>query len=452
MQKVFLWILIVIVAIAPLPLGSNRPLGWSLLALAVGGLLTGWSLHRIWTGHPLAIPVRRVRTPLILFAVTCAWVLIQLIPNIPFGLAHPGWREVSIFFGTDVPGRITIDPDWTKTVLMRWLAYAAVFWLALQLCQERAAANTALRAFVVISSAYALYGLVALLAANDTILIYDKWAGRGELSSTFVNRNSYATFAGLGLVATTAMIIAAGMRPRSRNSSLKARALRVLSSSVTRKVYLYLGFLLLTTALVLSGSRAGVFSTASALALLGWLMARGRKLGGWSLAGRAGLIFVIGGGVLAFSGGLLGDRLTYSGDSERQEVYQQTITAIEDHALLGSGLGSFPQIFQLYRTSDNLRRGYVEKAHNSYLENMLELGLPASACLFLALLGLARLCWQGMAERARDHHFAAMGLAASTVVGLHSLVDFSLQIPAVTVAYMFLMGIAVAQSFSSRQR
>jgi hypothetical protein len=36
-------------------------------------------------------------------------------------------------------------------------------------------------------------------------------------------------------------------------------------------------------------------------------------------------------------------------------------------------------------------------------------------------------------------------------VGLHSAIDFSLQIPAVTTVYLFLMGIAVAQSISSRK-
>ena len=452
MQKFFLWTLMAIVAIAPLPLGSNRPLGWSLLSIEVGLLLGLWALHHLWTGQSLAVPIRRVRIPLIFFSITCLWVLVQLIPGIPFGLAHPGWTEVSNFFGEEVPGRITIDPDWTATILMRWLSYAGVFWLSLQLCRDQAAANTALKAFAFISAVYALYGVVALLGAGDTILLYEKWTGKGSLSSTFVNRNSYATFAGLGLISTVALIAAAGRKRSGQARKMRDRIFEFLSHSFSKNMWLYLGFFLIASALLLTGSRAGALSATAATILLVWQLARGSKKSSVPQASRAALVLIIGGVSVVLSGGLLEDRFAAGGDPQRLEVYQQTFDAFEDHVVLGSGLGSFPEIFPLYRRDGTLRQAFVEKAHNSYLENMLELGLPAAASLFLALGGLTLMCWRGGIERARDKHFALLGVAASVLVGLHSLVDFSLQIPAVTVSYMYLMGIAAAQSFSSRKR
>jgi len=452
MQKFFLWFLIIIVAIAPLPLGSNRPLGWSLLSLEVGILLGLWALHHLWTGRPLAVPAKRVRVPLFLFSITCLWVAIQLIPGIPFGFAHPAWTEVSNFFGEEVPGRITIDPDWTATILMRWLSYAGVFWLSLQLCRDRAAANTALKAFVFVATAYALYGLVALFGAGDTILLYDKWAGKGSLSSTFVNRNSYATFAGLGLISTVALIAAAGRQLPGHTPKMRDRVLEFLTHSLSKNSLLFLSLFVITSALLLTGSRAGALSTAAAFFLLVWQLTRGGRKNAGLRASRAALVLIVGGIVIIASGGLLGDRLAGEGDPQRLKVYQQTIEAIQDHVVLGSGLGSFPEIFPLYRRDGTLRRAFVEKTHNSYLENMLELGLPAATSLFFAIGGLAVMCWRGAMQRTRDRHFALLGVAASVLIGLHSLVDFSLQIPAVTVSYMYLMGIAAAQSFSSRKR
>jgi len=451
MQKFFLWSLISIVAIAPLPLGSNRPLGWSLLSLEVGVLLWLWALHHIWTGQRLSVPVRRVRVPLVFFAITCVWVLIQLLPGIPFGLAHPAWTEVSNFFGEEVPGRITVDPDWTATILMRWLSYAGVFWLSLQLCRDPVAATAALKAFVFVGAAYALYGLIALLGAGDTILFYDKWTGKGSLSSTFVNRNSYATFAGLGLISTVALIAVVSRKRSSQARKMRDRIFEFLSQSFSKNIWLYLGFFLITSALLLTGSRAGALSTAAATILLVWQLARGGKKNSDFQASRAALVLIVG-GIVVVSGGVLGDRFAAGGDPQRLEVYQQTFDAFEDHAVLGSGLGSFPEIFPLYRRDGTLRQAFVEKTHNAYLENMLELGLPAAAFLFLALSGLILVCWRGGIERARNRHFALLGVSASVLVGLHSLVDFSLQIPAVTVSYMYLMGIAAAQSFSSRKR
>jgi len=136
----------------------------------------------------------------------------------------------------------------------------------------------------------------------------------------------------------------------------------------------------------------------------------------------------------------------------RQATYIQTIEAIRDHLLWGSGLGSFAQIFPLYRESEMSQTTVWTKAHNTYLENALELGLMAALALYCAVAGLFWRCWRGLRTRTRDRHFAAGGIAISVLVALHSLVDFSLQIPAVTVTYMYLMGIAVAQSFSSRTR
>tara|TARA_R110002110_G_scaffold171656_6_gene374195 strand:- start:1046 stop:2404 length:1359 start_codon:yes stop_codon:yes gene_type:complete len=451
MQRIFLWALIVIVAVAPLPLGSNRPLGWSLLSLEVGVLLVCWSIHHIWAGQTLPVKLERIRVPLVLFALTCLWVLVQIIPNIPFGLAHPAWQELNIFFGSDVPGRITIDPDQSVTVLLRWLTYAAVFWLSLQLGRDRAAAKTALRAFAVIAAAYALYGLIALYALGDTILLYDKWAGKGSVTSTFVNRNSYATFAGLGVIAATALIISS-RRHRNDLPLFSGKYFHdLLAHSLTSNALGYLWFFLSVTALLLTGSRAGSLSTLAAFLVLVWQLTRGTRLGTPSRVMGIIIFLILGSGVISFSGGFLGERFAQGDNQLRFESYPKVVSAVEDHALLGSGAGSFPQIFPLYRETEVLRDKVVAKAHNTYLENALELGLPATLFLTLAVGLLVWQCWKGVFNRARDRHFPALGFSASVLVGLHALVDFSLQIPAIIVAYMFLLGIAVAQSFSSRR-
>ena len=40
-------------------------------------------------------------------------------------------------------------------------------------------------------------------------------------------------------------------------------------------------------------------------------------------------------------------------------------------------------------------------------------------------------------------------VAASVLVGVHAMVDFSLQLPAVALLYALIMGVACAQSWSS---
>jgi hypothetical protein len=45
----------------------------------------------------------------------------------------------------------------------------------------------------------------------------------------------------------------------------------------------------------------------------------------------------------------------------------------------------------------------------------------------------------------------AIAAGASVLVGVHALVDFSLQIQAVTLTYMTILAAGVAQAVSSRQ-
>ena len=93
---------------------------------------------------------------------------------------------------------------------------------------------------------------------------------------------------------------------------------------------------------------------------------------------------------------------------------------------------------------------HYDRAHNTWLENLFELGIPAALALFLSIGGLALTCLRGVRERHRDWAIPATGVAATVLVGVHALLDFSLQIPAVGILYACIMGVACAQSWSSR--
>lgn len=134
----------------------------------------------------------------------------------------------------------------------------------------------------------------------------------------------------------------------------------------------------------------------------------------------------------------------------RPEIYEFTLQALRERPFLGTGLGTFKAVFQSYRTEN--MKFVTDLAHNDYLENMLELGIPAALALFTSIFVLFLACARGVLRRGRDAIIPCVAIGATVLVAIHSLVDFSLQIPAVATYFVLLLGAGVAQSFSTGGR
>ena len=116
--------------------------------------------------------------------------------------------------------------------------------------------------------------------------------------------------------------------------------------------------------------------------------------------------------------------------------------------MLGAGAGPFADVFSLSHPPAIYTR--VLRAHDTYLENALELGIPGAVVLTLAVAAPVMICLVGIRRRRRNALYPCMGVAASVLVGLHATVDFTMQVPAVAATYALIMGAACSQSWSTR--
>lgn len=449
--------LIALVVLTPLPLGSHRPWAWTLLAVGVGGLLLLWVWGATRPDATTESVPRELRIPMMLFASVCLWAAVQAVPWTPSAWHHPLWAQAGGALGQDLVGCISVNPEATVTALLRLLSYGGVFWLALQLCRDRGLALHALTWIAAAGAIYSAYGLAVQLSGSNRILWLEKWAYRDVVTSTLVNRNHYATYAGLTLICAGALLLQgvgallrAPLPPRLRIRGVVAHLLGPA-------LPLTGALLVIATALLMTESRAGVLSTlVGVIVLLGSLFvapALPLRSAGFLLSGLAAIV----GTVFWVGGENLSRRLAATEAEEltsrsRGAVYTLVARGIGDAPLLGTGYGSFRDVFPLYRDDTVSSHGVWEQAHSTYLENALELGLPAATALCGAILGCALCAARGLRRRRRTPTHAAVGVAATALVGLHAAVDFSLQIPAVAVTYAFLLGTACAQSFPSPDR
>ncbi len=296
--------------------------------------------------------------------------------------------------------------------------------------------------------AYACYGLFAHFDGGEKILWLDKWAYIGDLSSTFVNRNAYAAYAGLGMVCCLALFAKGfGRSVRGRGAMVQDRAEALVVEALP-----YLGGAgILATALVLTHSRAGLAATAFGVTALMAGLAVSRMITARLAVGLLIIVTVLGLVVLVASGDGVFLRLANAGitDGERGAIYALTLAGIGDAPWSGFGLGAFEPAFALYRDASVTVPAIVDYAHGVHLEILFDLGLPATLALYFALAWVVLACAAGLTRRRRDQVYPAVALASAILLGVHGLVDFSVQMPAVAVTLALLLGIGFAQSFST---
>ncbi len=438
--------LLALVLLAPLPLGLVYPLGWWTLSGSVALLLLAFGVAA-WRRPLAAQHLGAMVSWLVPFAATAVWIVLQAAPVTPAAWHHPLWHAAAQVLGGEVTGAVSLNPFDTISSLIRLLAYGGIFWLALHLGRSAARARAVFLALSIAGFLYAAYGFLVEVSGNKLVLWYPKIWYADSLTATFINRNNYATYAGLGLIAASGLVIRHVSAVMSLPLDRRARLLRLAQSMSPARALFLGGWMVLVTALVLSNSRGGVVSALFGFAALVAAASATRMLRPRHALTIAGVAAIAGTLLIGAAGEKLGARFATT-ELEREGrpiAYELVLRGIGERPWLGTGFGTFEEGFALLR--DERLAGGWDKAHNTYLENAFELGIPAATLLTAACLALLWRCVAGLRMRRRGGIYPAIGVGATVLVACHSLVDFGLQIPAIAATYALVMGVAVAQSW-----
>lgn len=268
MRRIIFYGFLGIVALAPLPFASNRPWSWSLLSLIVGLLLLVWAVAA-WRDRDLvAVSWRRVWPFLSMFAVIAFWFVLQASSWTPEIWHHPAWAATAAALGEPVDGAISIDPAMTRAALMRLLSYGGIFWLALQFGRIDAYARKILWSVAIAGFFYSVYGMVIEFGDINMVLWYERWVYDDSLTSTFINRNSFATYAGLTLLAALGLTFNE-FRSGASGEMMSLSGFRWLLEQLAGRLgLLFLMSATIGSALLLTGSRGGMASFTAGLLVL----------------------------------------------------------------------------------------------------------------------------------------------------------------------------------------
>ncbi|UFZ01841.1 O-antigen ligase family protein [Bradyrhizobium ontarionense] len=358
---------------------------------------------------------------------------------------------MSGLIGADPTAPLALVRDQPLFALGAPLACLGVLACAFFVASAPAHAEILLKTVAWSGLAYAVYGIAAYLIDPSVVLLRDKVLDRNVLNATFPNRNTAALYFGCCMVVWELIMLrrlVARDGFRHGWSSLRAvtwdRRLLVPGAAS----------LICMTCVMLTGSRAGLVVSlaggvgAASLVLRRQLPSWRRLL--WALPPALAVMTA----ALAVLGGQVTGRLGAHGleGGGRWETYVSTWRMIRDHPLIGSGLGSFRYIFPRYRSADASIWGIWDRAHSTPLELAAELGVPLALVVCLGWAVVLAFLVKGALQRRNGAIFPIAGLVCGTMAIVHSLVDFSLQIPGLAIPVLSLVGVGLAQRHRAEGR
>jgi O-antigen ligase len=452
-EEVLFWAFIAGLAWAPFWFGSNDLLAWGINAVLFPGLAIIYEASILIRGerHPLSI--KELWIPAVLFVAVVLWIGFQNATWTPSFLHHPIWGMAADALYRPVAGSISVNRDLTTLALLRLVTAASVFWIAVQLCRDASRAIRLLYSIAIIGAIYAGYGLISFGVTPGYVLWFRTGTG-GFVTSTFINRNSFAAYAGMGLVAICGLILRFYRQEfTSVGGSVRFRIATFIEVTGQKGAALLGCAFVILVALLMSGSRGGIVATALGLFILGALTLRRRQKG--SAEQREAIIvfgaLLVVATFLAFGDVLVG-KIAQQGfqDASRLQVYAITMRSILDAPLLGYGYGTFADVFPMFRDQSVSTWGRWMMAHNTYLEVFQGLGLLFGSMLVASVVLLVLRCVKGALTRRKNEMMPCVAASVAFLLGVHSLVDFSLQLQAIAITFMAVLGAGVAQSESSR--
>ncbi|KLI64617.1 O-antigen ligase family protein [Aurantiacibacter marinus] len=356
----------------------------------------------------------------VLVGASLALPLLQLVPLPPEIWQSLPARE-PIVAGLELVGTnanawfpASVDPARTLVAFCGTLAPATIIAIGSMLPAEqrlslvRAALWACLAAFAL--------GVFQYTSANTAGLLYSERTSADTFYATFTNRNSTA------LLFVLALALLAGMpRPKS--------PLWIWIAGAAASLF--------ALAVILTQSRSGMaigaLVGAFLLFRLGFDLLRRRDAGDapkartiiMALAGLALLGTVLGTSFL--SGGRIADSLDRfsAGAADRPEMWDDGTYAAGQYWPVGSGMGTFDEVFQLHESLEYISPRKAGRAHSDWLEIAIEGGLAA------LVLGMAWLAWcatNAIPRRSSPNPWmplaAGVGIAC---IALQSLIDYPLR-------------------------
>jgi len=356
--------------------------------------------------------------------VAILWSCVQLIPLPEDIWSKLGDRSV-LRSGLDVLGYdeqlslpISLTPGDSFASILGFIPPLATF-LLIYVLGWRTAVNSLSWLIPILAAVSVLIGLAQIFLGSDSGLYFYNVTNEGAAVGVFSNVNHNATLALMSIPFIAVL------------ASEQRRSWRANSDGIPKIIFIFTLLIINIVGILATGSVAGYILSGLAIGFSLLIFQSGRQSQNYITP--IGIGLGIGGclSVLVFSSPFLsglGNTSLFDGDNSRLAIWKVSWIMLQEHFVLGTGLGSFEEIYRLFEDPKTVTRTYINNAHNDVLQIAIEWGLPG---MFLALatfvLILRQSIVQWFSKKADYYRVRRAASIALLLILLHSCVDYPLR-------------------------
>jgi O-antigen ligase len=348
---------------------------------------------------------------------------------------------------------LSFFPLGTKIEFFKWLTFAGLFFFLLhwRLPDNRyRIMNHLLIAIFLVGVFQSLYGTFEFFSGHRHILNLDFSSRISFVTGTFFNRNYFAGYLLMVIPLSIGFLFS-----REANQPGRFRGWRHRLSTLNGKTLLIgFGVILMILGLLLSASRMGIVSLLISFSLISLLFRdphRGQKVSRVPV-----LIFGLALLWAAWIGldAVISRFFTVSeGLESRWGIWVNTFGIFKDFPLLGSGLGTFTEVFSMYRSFHIV--GLHTHAENDFLQLASEVGLLGAGLLFVLFVSLfykATMGIRSLTYREPKKYIGIGCLIGILALMFHSIVERNIQVPANAFLYTVMWVMVLTITFEPSKK
>ncbi len=469
-EHIIKFILILLLIFTPIAFGSMDLWAFSLMEVGILLMIILWviqlllrpALRRVQDSPEPHMVQGELRTPnsklcLIFLSLFLLLILFQMLP-LPSGILKtisPKTYELRHSLSLE-PSALSFElsfvPFLTQIEFFKWLTLIGLFLFLLNsnlLDRRHRIMGQLIVVIMLVGIFESLYGMFEFFSGHRHILHLDMEARVSSVTGTFINRNYFAGYLLMVIPLSVGFLFSSEAFQRRRSMGWRHQ----LASLDGKTLLIGFSVIVMILGLLFSASRMGIVSLLLSFSLISLLFRISQKEQKFSRI----TIVILGLAILwaAWIGldWVISRFFSISESFEdRWKIWVNTFQIFRDFPLFGSGLGTFTQIFPMYRSFHI--RGLVTHAENDFLQlasevGLMGIGLLVILFLFLFLKGVSGI--RSMSHREAGRYIGIGGMIGVLALMFHSLVERNIQVPANAFLFSFLLAMVLRIGLARRR-